>query len=265
MRRRKFREIVYFVFTAGYGVAILISGLASACLKADPSNLQGFWAFFVSPLKWTQDRAWIILMVLAVYILVAEVVRKTMGPPWVWRAIHNLLDIIQEYAFRDHADAMLHDHRVTLFKYVKWRVCFRRWPWSGWLLPVERSGHTTRSKVAIFRAPDDAAHAEGIAGAAWASRGAVPVLGLPDLEHDSTDENIRAYAEKTFVSEEWVKKYLAAGKPLALSFVGVPVEVNGKRWGVIVLDSKSDIHSGPTVLRLYTLFSRMLGELLERT
>src|SRR5271163_3909622 len=119
MRRHTVRKLAYYGFTAGYALAVVISAIISACLKANPSDLQGNWALFSSPLRWVQDRAWIILLALAIYLLIAELVRRLVGPPWVWKAIHNLLDLFQQYAFREQPGGMLHNHRVTLFKYTK--------------------------------------------------------------------------------------------------------------------------------------------------
>jgi len=80
----------------------------------------------------------------------------------------------------------------------------------------------------------------------------------------SSPEDVGLYAERTFVRTEWVEEYIRKGRPLARSFIGIPVEVAGNRWGVLVLDSKREMRSAPTTLKLYTLVARFLATLLER-
>ena len=264
MRKRWFRHFIYRTFTVGQVVAIIVSATLSGSLKADPNKLNGTWALLAPLLVWIQDRAWIFLLVLGAFLGASEIVRKVIGPPWVWDAVHYYLDVFQEYAFPEQAGDMLHDHRVTLFKYVRWRWCFRRWPWSGWLVPVERSGHTTQRTSTAFRAPDDASQTEGVAGATWASKWAVPVGELPDMSGQPSAQDIQSYAEKTFVTAEFVRMYMGKGRPLARSFLGIPVEVKGKRWGVVVMDSKREMHVSPRYLNLYTIISRFLSKLLEK-
>jgi hypothetical protein len=61
-----------------------------------------------------------------------------------------------------------------------------------------------------------------------------------------------------------VQRNLEQSRPLSRSFVGIPVEVMGKRWGVIVLDSNDDIRTGTQYVKLYTLISKFLAKLLEK-
>lgn len=245
-------------------MSIIISASLSASLRADPKHLTGGWQIFSPPLAWIQDRAWILLIAVGLFLALSTSVRKIVGPPWVWDAIHSYLDSFREYAFPDQPGDMLHEHRVTLFKYVRWHWCLKKWPWSGWLVPVERSGHTTRRTSASFRAPDDANEAEGVAGATWASKLAVPVVDLPDLSAEPSADDVAQYARKTFVSKEWVEAYIRRGRPLARAFLGIPVELGGKRWGVIVLDSRREMHNSSRNLNLYTILSKFLSKLLEK-
>jgi hypothetical protein len=264
VRRRWLRSLLYRVFTLGEVLSIIISASLSASLRADPKHLAGGWQIFSPPLAWIQDRAWLLLIAVGLFLAISTAMRKIVGPPWIWDAIHSHLDSFREYAFPDQPGDMLHEHRVTLFKRVQWHWCLRKWPWSGWLVPVERSGHTTRRTSAAFRAPDDANEAEGVAGATWASKSAVPVPELPDLSGQPSPEDVADYAKKTYVSKEWVEAYIKRGRPLAKSFLGIPVDVSGKRWGVIVLDSKREMRNSPGKLSLYTILAKFLSTLLER-
>jgi hypothetical protein len=133
-----------------------------------------------------------------------------------------------------------HFHRITLYRYA-WHWCFRGLPWSGWLVPVARSGHTSRSGLPTFKAPinkpDDA---EGIAGQAWVNWGTVTLSDLPDMhENTPSDESVAEYARQAWVSEKWLRRRIGtSGRSNARSFLGIPVDVKGKKWGVLVVDSR---------------------------
>jgi hypothetical protein len=173
------------------------------------------------------------------------------GPPWIWAAIQAIFDEFRERCFVLDAKDPVHYHRVTLFQHVRaWRLwkfwlCVWSWrkghyPWSGWLVAVARSGHTTKRCESRFLAPDNADHAEGVAGQAWATNDLLLVDNLPSLDMASSDEIIAEYAQRTFVPEEWVRIRLRKSTPMPRSLCGAPVEVDGKIWGVLVLDSRSE-------------------------
>lgn len=82
--------------------------------------------------------------------------------------------------------------------------------------------------------PDDARRAEGVAGVTWAENYVIPVRDLPDLRNASAAEK-EEYARQTFVTVKW----LAKEKPRSRSLCGIPVQVRGKKWGVLVLDSEA--------------------------
>src|SRR5690348_15261371 len=107
MLGRRRRTIVYKLAIYGQALAIAMSAIVSASLKADTAGLSGIWAAFGPLLKWTQNWAWLLLGIASVYLALAEITRRIVGPPWVWEAIHHHLDLFQEYAFSDHPDAML--------------------------------------------------------------------------------------------------------------------------------------------------------------
>jgi hypothetical protein len=80
------------------------------------------------------------------------------------------------------------------------------------------------------------------------------------------EHEIGEYARRTWVDEEWLKARLRQKKPCARSFCGMPVEANGKRWGVIVLDSRIEdgIRNPNRYWRMYRLVAVFLGTLVER-
>ena len=73
----------------------------------------------------------------------------------------------------------------------------------------------------------------------WAKKGVITVHDLPDLVRAPSDDNIKAYADRTFVSENWVRERLFKRKAtrFSLSLCGIPLEVDNELWVVIILDS----------------------------
>jgi hypothetical protein len=221
----------------------LLPAIVAALTKLDPNNWPGLVG---KSALWSREWVGLIVPCSAFAYGVTKSWANWFGPPWVWKAVQKLLDEYRAVAFDMQDGDPIHYHRVTLFKRERWGTClristywragWRRWPLSGWLIPVARSGHTTQQSKTIFLVPDDADNAEGIGGQVWASDQVIIVNDLPNVNQDSSPENINEYARKTFVSEKWVRDRIGK-KPLSLALCGIPLEVNGDRWGVIVLDS----------------------------
>ncbi|WP_281085133.1 hypothetical protein [Methylophaga thiooxydans] len=200
-----------------------------------------------------------------------------MGDPWVWEKLQFILNEYQNKVFSEKANEPNHHHRVTLFRYTKWNLHTRHctgkwyWPWgkhwpcSGWLVPVLRSGYTSQNTNIIFSAPDNADHAEGVAGQAWAKESAVILNELPSPSKNGPKREIKNYCKVTACPHEIVDAKINTGKPMPLSIAATPVEVNGKIWGVVVLDSRaSDGVSRESILN-YELTVALVGQLLEKT
>lgn len=117
-----------------------------------------------------------------------------------------------------------------------------------------------------FWAPDDADNAQGIAGAAWAGEKTIYAEGLPNIVAKSSDNDINTYAHQGMVTAKWLKMSLKkkpTGWPRALC--GMPLEVDGKRWGAIVIDTR--LESIPThdpIEIFYRHYAKVLGRLLRR-
>ena len=80
--------------------------------------------------------------------------------------------------------------------------------------------------------------------------------------HDTPPEAlVTEYARRTWIAPAW----LSTRRQHARSFCGIPVEVKGRLWGVIVLDSRSPDAIDQETSRVYNLIGRYLGKLLERT
>jgi hypothetical protein len=229
-----------FVYRGAHATEWICGVLAlvmSASLKADPAAIP----VFTAQVRWLQHRSAISVFFAVVAIGVCGLVKRWAGPPWVWSAIHSSLNGFRDVVFATRKAEPEHLHRVTLFKFSRFPTNrFRFWAYGRWLVPVERSGATTRLNVSSFHVPDDGEHVEGVAGQAWArSEGEVFMTdALPEVSTASSDDELENYAKKAFVSVEWVKNRLKDGKPLARRLCGVRLELKGNPWGVLVVDSR---------------------------
>jgi len=274
MRRRGFWGPCYKISFAVQLAAAVLAVFVGAVLKADPAKVGGLLG---DVFHLVQDSAWWLVVAIGTAGLLAKLACAWIGPPWVWDTVQRMLDRYREEAFEIVAGEPVHEHRVTIFKHSWW--LWRGWrirssspwhwrvPWSGWLAPVARSGHTTQQSAAVFLVPDDADNVEGVAGQTWACNSVVHVKDLPDLANHADHEQIAEYAKKTWVSEEWVKRRIKDHKSLSRELLGIPLEVNKRRWGVIILDCRrpgairKSAHSWPTWTKLVPFF---LEELLRR-
>jgi hypothetical protein len=146
--------------------------------------------------------------------------------------VHGLLDQILGETFKNEVFHLEQHRRVTLFRFVSFT--WRQWPFlGGWLIPIERSGISSRKTRALFRVDDDGEQCNGIAGRTWAKRNEIYVEELPDLALDNSELKVSEYASKTFMNAVQVRDRM----PKARSLLGIPVEIDGKKWGVIVIDS----------------------------
>lgn len=258
-------KIGYFLKITKPTAAIIVL-FTSAVLRA-PALKTPLISSFIE--LW-QHSAWWIIMLFTLVGGLAQYFSNRIGSPDNWRIVQYLLDLYREEVFnKDEStkEDAEHFHRVTLFKHLKWRWAFVRWPWSGWVVPVARSGSTTRTKIQCFltskERPDDA---EGVAGKTWASNREVKVCGLPDLSIDNPPENdIMEYAKKAFVTKEWICNRMRTnrrGLPCR-SLLGICIEAKGIPWGVLVIDSR---HPEPSRLKSPKLktYNDILSKLLEK-
>jgi hypothetical protein len=262
MRNRGLWCFIYKGLAILQWICALAIATISASLKADTASLANTdWKFLKPLVESTQHAAWFTIPLLTIVVGVAQLIRNQIGPPWVWEHVHILLDSLQEFVFGDEPGD-LHHHRATLFKHVRFGRGWRLWDCRGWLVPLERSGHATRKSKSTFRAPDDADKAEGIAGSAWAGKRTTYVEGLPDVSGEPSHDAIETYATATRCTTKWLVKH----KPSCRSLCGIPLDVKGKRWGVIVLDSRNEQITQKTALidNFFKINGRYFSKLMER-
>lgn len=261
MRRARSRKFFYWVFSAGLWLSVVLLGMLAGAVRSDADRVGARWPFAREALLWIQDFAWYTYPLLSVLALLMQWMRQEIGAPWIWETVERALDDFRDYVFSAKKGDPEHHHRATLFKYRRWRWCLERWPWSGWLVAVARSGHTTQEQIVAFRPyKRDPDRAEGIAGRAYARRRTLLVTGLPDLETDPSPQAYEEYAKSGGVTVEWLRK----NQPKARSLCGIPVEAGGQPWGVIVLDSRSERGISRRYNRVFDLFAATLSKPLER-
>ena len=240
--------------------SVVAGGVTATMLKANvadvAANLGGFVAGFVESI---QGWAWVYVPAFLVLAWLFTQLRHRVGDPRVWADLHEWITEYRNHVFNE-TGVQFH-RRATLFKFVEWRLGFCRWPWSGWLVPVVRSGHTTQNCKSFFRAHHRSRGSEGVAGMAWENDRNVYIENLPDVTLPScTEEERREYGEATGISA----KRVTTEAPAARSFYAIRVEVKGNPWGVIVLDSRSTTINTIRSDRRYKLFNPLLKHLLER-
>lgn len=238
---------------------IVLAGSAVAFAKIDAEKI----ATNISPgaavaHEWLQLHIWWLgPALLATGALVAWS-RRLIGDPARWKIVHDVLDHYQDSIFGEGNDE-LSEHRVTLFKHLPFHFVARRWPGSGWLVPVERSGTLTQRSSTCFKAPDDPSLLEGVAGAAWNRRKPLDVQELPDISGACTDAERDEYLKRTRTPPWMAKKRNLAAR----SYYAMHLEVAGKPWGVIVIDSRNAKLDLLKVQAQQRLVLRFLGKTLE--
>lgn len=241
-------------------LAVVASASITALAKVDPVRITDqLGAKTGDALIKLQPQIWWVSPAVLGFAALLGLTQRIVGDPKKWKVVHSVLDRFQEYVFGAENND-LHEHRVTLFRRRQFCWTLRRWPWSGWLVPVERSAHTTQRSSSCFMAPDDASRVEGIAGMTWNRRKSLKVEGLPDLQAaDCSEADVVLYAEKTRSRIELVREKRFGAR----SYYGIPVEVKGERWGVIVVDSRSASLNQKKIRDQQTIALRFLEQTLE--
>lgn len=224
----------------------------------------------------TEDHALWFFSIFVACIMLGLIFRR-LGNPWVWDKLKFILDEYQGKAFNVNPSDPQDHHRVTLFKEHSRCILRRHWssssawkPWgntpviSRYLVPVLRSGHISQKSSALFHIPDDSDKSEGVAGKAWSANEAIIISDLPDVNRPRPGvRDRRKYAESTNSTVEMVDSYIGKGRQLPRSIAAIPIEVDGKPWGVVVLDSRSPNGVQQQSVLDYTLTVALLGQLLE--
>jgi GAF domain-containing protein len=197
-------------------------------------------------------------IVLAVYVGLANYASKKIGPPWAWQSIKYIIDRFQKQIIKGSSHPKYDEHRVTLFKCVRWNFRMTDWKtlkersgsdkypnlkqlWNlRWFKPLTRSGPTTQRLRTWFPLYEEGTIGEGVIGEVWRTEGVKRVEDLPEIPPiDEADaaQVYKTYAAEVKCNEKWLRS--RNNRTMARSYCGIPIEVdNGKRWGVIIIDSR---------------------------
>ncbi len=181
---------------------------------------------------------------------------------WKWSAIDKSLEGFSNEVFADHADDPESAHRVTLFRLQNGCIRMLRPPWNKYLVPIARSGTTTKRTRSIFQVHDEKGKIVGIAPKAWQARNGTWVWAedIPALSEDMTEEEKREYYDKTGTT-------VAVGLKMsydARSYAAIRMVVGGKHWGVLVLDSASTrIPEHENVNKMFHVLATGISPILE--
>lgn len=268
--RKRVLNTLLWIGSGAFGLLIT----AIAYLPNDKTGLVNHLPPIAAQLiAWVTARAWWIVPLLVCLVAISKVWRERLDHAWQWNLIQDLVDRIARDAFSGVSGAN-HHHRATLFQHKTW--CWRcpyrgswwwpwgigRMPWSGWLVPVVRSGYATQNSKSVFLAPDDADKAEGVAGLVWAHDSELVIQTPKAIDRQATEAEINRYSQDTNAPKEWIDKQILAGNTLAASFKGIAVEVKGRRWGVLLLDSREPSAAGNAQLQMSN-YAYLLGKLIE--
>lgn len=273
MRSRKWWiQLLRLLNEAFYWSFLLYAVAAGAALKINDEDLVNYPTFGADLVEILQYYSFFLLPACAIVTAVTAAIRPRFRSSKTDKAIKALLDTFRSKMFPEEHDDT--DYRVTLFRKQRW--CWpglQRWingkhPWSGWLRAFERSGEFTLASSVKFHAPMGDPHEfEGFAGMVFRSGNVNYQQDLPDLSKKgvkSSQTLIQRYATATGVDSDWVKEKLKKKKPLPRSLWGITIEVNGKRWGVIVVDSpRAKMENEPSLKESFRPFGTVLSNLLK--
>jgi hypothetical protein len=255
-------------------VSLFAVTVVGGILKTEPTK----WGFASDGIAWAKENGWFLVVALSIAGGIFSGVSRLIGPPWLWDAIRRTMNRMREEGFTGIEGDMVHHHRVTLFRrkwcwmpwpWRKWWWPWGdwRWPWSGWMVAVSRSGHTTQQCWTVFFASaEEVDRCEGIVGQVWLSNTVQVQADLPAIDSSSTPEQIAEYARLTVMPIWQIQHRIKRNRPCPRALCGIPVEVNNKIWGVLVLDSrKPDTinYRGRTWQAFTSVVPQTLAELLR--
>lgn len=226
-------------------------------LSKDSPDLLSSYAVY----NYVVANMWWILPFLLIVTPMIEGFRRWAERQVLWPLVKALLEDFRNSIYPDSNDVP-HEHRVTLFKHSSW--VFRKKTilefGLGWVHIIVRTGHTTQNSRTIFRATNDPDKAQGVAGATWTINRLSYFEDLPDLSANPSEKAIATFAQKTSCPVEEIRRR----KPRCRSLCGIPVEVKGRVWGVLVIDSRNSKLPKDLIQTHYYSVAKSLGRLLER-
>lgn len=239
MRKRKIHRKYRLAGRIFYWCLVAVTLAVGGILKTDPAWIAKNALWLKPAFEWVVGTSPIVLPGATMAVAFMSSVRCRIVPVKIDSAVKALLDEFRRRALPEN-DAEL-THRVTLFRHHSWYtpLLFRgEKPWAGCLVPYERAGEYALSSGACFLASKDKPEkSEGFAGLVFKNRRCEYISSLPNLNQRGIKATIKKYAQETCMSVEKINQMIKQSYSFPESFWGTPVEVDGKLWGVLVIDS----------------------------
>lgn len=160
--------------------------------------------------------------------LLGKVLQEVLGAEAKGR-IKAVLDTLDEACFHDVPEGERYENRVTLFK-ANW--------WTTKLKPYGRSGTVYQRGIQSLSIHDSDQDAnEGVGGQAWFRNSTVAAYELPDcaVPCSNTEATCLEYARRGLLPIDKTRKVRVRSR----SLLATPVrDFRGRKWGVLVLDSR---------------------------
>jgi hypothetical protein len=209
------------------------------------------WAKIIDLQAWFLERSWLLPALVGVWGASTRI-RDHLGAPRFWKLVNRMLTRFRDEAFEGSATAApLHRHRATLFIEK-----------SGWLRPVARAGDGARCSTSFE--VRDGMNANSVAAAVYHHHRVIPINDLPELTADASQETINQYAERSFAPPQWIRQRLKENKQCSRAFLGIPIEINYRVRGVLLIDSLHPALPSPQVTaHKFQSLALALGLLLE--
>lgn len=270
MQKRKWHKWLLSIGVKGlYWISFVLTLCIAANQRADKEWILEHLSWFLSTYNFLNGIAPIAFPLAAVVVSVTTAVEKHfLTNPRFESTVKKLLDDFRNKALPEE-DAHI-DHRVTLFKYQTWamRLILKgKLPFfNGCLIPYERAGeYTLNSKSWFLASKENPDCSEGVAGKIFTSLRCEYISGLPAITERANRGSKKKYCEETRTSEQLMEKRLRTKSIFPRSFWGVPVEVDGEIWGVLLIDSRlEEIKDHELIKDIYRPYGACISRLLSR-
>lgn len=273
-------------------ILVTLMGIAYSCLtKVDPKEVEWFPPLPIA-VETCRSLAWIQVPLFAGLASVLALAKKQASISIQLRLIHELLNDFHGQVFE--RGVSLAENRVTLFKHEnewlhvvershhltrKSRARFRVLD-SGEPEGIAGQAWVTKAIVYVSHLPNISPSNEKVQsmpfwaktrvhccewlGRIWFLDFFWPVWWSHRVLSEVERKACKQYADRSWISPEKAEKSLRRRKALPRAMCGIPVEVSGKPWGVIVIDSRRE--SLPTeeqIDKFYRAHSKMLERLIK--
>ncbi len=252
--RKRNQKLLRIVHGFGTASSLFIGSIIQLDISSSGFKNYQIWKEVVHYIK---GDAPLLLSISAFLIVVTFVLLKFSNSVSILKCLQVKLNTLRGWVCCDIDGDLDDNHRVTLFQYKPtyfglmfrpkyWQSKYFPWtlsrhPWSGWLVPIARSGYTGQKARSVFWAPDSGRKAEGVAGIAWAKGGdMVHFEKLPKVTSQTSQVNKKKYCEQTKTSPRLLQGYIDEKEIPARSFLAFSLLVDGEPWGVVVVDSQSE-------------------------